>query len=372
MKEFLKTLAFAVFLLVGNACTEASMSIPDKGTGGTGTEEGAPLSVKNLGLSVEIESRSIVTGGAVSGVENPNPLIEVGLCVTRRSSSGAVSLYANGRSKVLYTFNNVSTPAAWELASGEEPLMLYSDIGTVYGFWPTDRSVSLAGNPKVPLMNSVKVLDKQKFYFTDGGNPVDVPTDVQWETDQDDYLYGVATQQVDRWNPEVSLSLDHALAKVSFRILEANGGSGLADCGVLKVVLKSSGGFRKSTAAKLNLSTGDLSGTMTAVDQLSFTADGDIRAIGTNVNDAGLVPVQAFGLVIPMTGVSATLELTLDDGRVFTMAPAGDGSPATFTANWEKGKNYIYDIRMLPQGIEIADIQVAGWEDGGSTGIPVE
>lgn len=374
MKEVLKMLVLAVFLLIGNACTEASISIGGEGAGGSDpTEQGVPLNVKNLGLSVEVESRSIVTGGPVSGAANPNPLIEVGLCVTKRSNSGVVGLYAGGRNKLLYTYNTAASPAAWEPSAGEEPLMLYSDIGTVYGFWPAEKSVSLSGNPKVPVMSSVRVLDKQKFYFHDGGNPVDIPADVQWDTDQDDFLYGVAPQPVDRWAPEVSLSLRHALAKVSFRILEANTGMELVGCGVSKVVLKSSGGFKKSTSAKLNLSTGELSGTVTAVDQLSFTADGDIRAIGTHVSDAAGVAVQAFGLVIPVEDVPATLELTLDDGRIFTMAPAADGStPSTFTADWEKGNNYIYDIRMLPQGIEIADIQVAGWEDGGITGIPVE
>ena len=77
--------------------------------------------------------------------------------------------------------------------------------------------------------------------------------------------------------------------------------------------------------------------------------------------------------MIPVTGVSVTLELTLDDGRVFTMSPSeGSADPGTFTADWVKGNNYIYNIRMLPQGIVIANMEVAGWNDGGSTDIPVE
>lgn len=131
--------------------------------------------------------------------------------------------------------------------------------------------------------------------------------------------------------------------------------------------------FKKSTSARLNLSTGELDGTMTAVNQLTFTADGDMRAVGTEVSETAQVPVQAFGLVIPVTGVPVTLELTLDDGRVFTMSPPeGSADPGTFTAGWIKGNNYIYNIRMFPQGIVIADIEVAGWNDGGSTDVPVE
>ncbi|WP_075557824.1 fimbrillin family protein [Parabacteroides timonensis] len=375
MKQYLYTFPVAVFLSLCAACTQADIVVPtaDDGEGGSSTEKGTPLSVKNLGLSVEVESRSIVTGGPVGDAANPNPLITVGLCVTKQSSSGAVSVYASGNNTQVFTYNTQVDPAVWQLAEGEEQLLLHSDKGTVYAFSPVEKSVSLAGNPKVPLMSSIKVLDKQKFYFNDGGNPVDASTDVQWECDQDDYLYCKAATEVDRWNPDVSLTMYHALAKVSFRILETDGGSAFAGSNVKKIVLKSSVGFKKSTSAKLSLETGELSGTTTAVDELWFTADGDMRAIGTNVTDPKQVPVQAFGLVIPVTGIPVTLELTLDDNRVFTMAPVeGSSTPGTFIANWLKGNNYIYNIQMLPQGIVIADIEVAGWNDGGSTDVPVE
>lgn len=376
MKQYLYTLPVAVFLSLCAACTQADIVVPvagGDGEGGGSAVNGVPLSVKNLGLSVEVESRSIVTGGPADVASNPNPLTTVGLCVTKQSSSGVVSIYDNGNKTQVFTYNALANPAAWQLAEGEETLLLYSEKGTVYAFSPVEKSVTLTGTPKAPVMSSVKVLDKQKFYFNDGGNPVDASTDVQWETDQDDYLYGIAKDQlVDRWHPEVSLTMNHALAKVSFRVLEAEGGTAFAGHQVKQVVLKSAGGFKKSTSAKLNIATGELSGTLTAVDQLSFIAGGDLRAIGA-ANDATKVPVQAFGLVIPVTGASVTLELTLDDGRIFLMAPAeGSADPGTFTADWLMGNNYIYNIRMSPKGIEIADIQVAGWGEGGSTDIPVE
>lgn len=371
MKEFLNRFPIAVFLLLATACTEATILLPETG-GGDGSdnpERGVPLSVKNLGLSVEIESRSIVTGGPVGGSTNPNPLTQVGLCVTKRSTGGSVSVYASGNTTQQFIYN--AAVPAWELAEGEEALYLYADKGTVYAYSPAEKSVSLSGTPKVPVMGGVKVLEKQTFVFDDG--VADPATDVPWNTDQDDYLYCTASGEVDRWHPEVSLTMRHALAKVSFRILEADGGTAFDGIHVAKVVLKSSGGFQKSTSAKLNLSTGELGGTLTPVSQLSFIADGNMREVGSGVDEPAGVPVQAFGLVIPVTGIPVTLELTLDDGRVFTMSPSeGSADPGTFTADWVKGNNYIYNIRMLPQGIEIADIEVAGWTDGGSTDVPVE
>lgn len=342
--------------------------------GGKQKEESVPLSVKSLGMSVEVESRSVVTGGPGEEEKNPNPLTSVAVCVTKQNSSGAVSFYESSIRSQLFTYNAATTPPAWVLAEGEEPLCLYTEKGTVYAYAPSGKSVSLSGTPKVPSMSGVKVLDKQKFYFNDGGQPVDATTDVQWETDQEDYLYCTAAEQVDRWHPEVSLLMQHALSKVSFRVLEE--GEAFAGCLVKQVALKSTGGFKKSSTAKLNLSTGALEGTLTAVDQLVFTAGGDMRGIGseTGAGEGNKTPVQAFGLVIPVTDAGVTLELTLDDGRVFTMKPSESSGtdPGTFTAKWEKGYNYIYNIRLQAQGIELTDIQVAGWNDGGEYEIPVE
>ena len=280
MKHFIYTLSTAVFFLLANACTEATISMDEGGNEGKGdVKDGVPLSVKNLDLSVEVESRSIVTGGAVTSAANPNPLMQVGLCVTKANGSA----YAGGTNTQVFVYNGNAAQPGWELAEGEERFLLFSEKGTVYGYAPAEKSVSLSGTPKVPVMSSVKVLDKQKFYFSDTSDPVDASTDIQWETDQDDYLCCKVPVEVDRWHPEVSLTMNHALAKVSFRVLETDGGSEFAGSRVKKVVLKSNSGFKKSTSAKLNLATGELGGTMTAVDELWFTADGDLRRVGTGI-----------------------------------------------------------------------------------------
>lgn len=368
MKQFIYAFPVTVFLSLCAACTQADIVLPvtDGDEGDGSTEKGVPISVKSLGLSVEIESRSIVTGGPIEKTVNPNPLTEVGLCVTKANGS----VYANGINTQIFTYNDLDEPAVWQLAENEKRLLLLSEKGTVYAFSPTVNSVSITGALKEPLMSDVKVSDKQKFSFNDG--QTDASTDVQWECDQEDYLYCKVSSPVDRWHPDVSLTMHHALAKVSFRILEEEGSSAFAGSSVKKIVLKSKGGFLQSTAAKLSLGTGQLSSTITT-DELCFTVDGDMREIGTNITDVKKVPVQAFGLVIPVTGVSVSLELTLDDDRVFTMAPIGESdAPGTFTVDWVQGNNYIYNICMLPQGIKITEIEVADWNDGGTTNVPVE
>ena len=115
---------------------------------------------------------------------------------------------------------------------------------------------------------------------------------------------------------------------------------------------------------------------MTDVGELAFIADGDLREVGSGVTDASKVAVQAFGLVIPVTDVGVTLVLTLEDGRTFNMKPADedadDAAAGTFTVSWQKGYNYIYRILLYPQGIQLTDIRVVDWIDGGSHDIGVE
>lgn len=366
MKQFLYTFLAALLLAGAAACTEAETSFFPKGEGGKPTEEGVPLSVKSLGMSVEVESRSIATGGPATSASNPNPLREVGLCVTH---TGSGKWYAAGSDAQRFIWH----ADAWQRAEGTAPLYLYTEKGTVYGYAPATGSITVSGTPKMPLLSGVRVLDKQKFIFRDGDSPVDASTDVQWQTDQEDYLYTTAPTQVDRWNPDVSLTMRHALAKVSFRIWEVGEGAELGKSRVAKVELKSNGGFKRCSSGKLNLATGNLSGTMYDVALLSFTADGDMRPVVITEADANQVAVQAFGLVIPVEGVPATLELTLDDGRVFTMSPAdGADTPGIFTVNWLKGNNYIYNIGMQQQGLKMVDVEVAGWTEGGETDVPVE
>ncbi|MCS2892589.1 hypothetical protein [Parabacteroides faecis] len=70
MKQFLYTLSTILFLFQCTACTEAEVMHPD---GGKQKEESAPLSVKSLGMWVEVESRSVVTGGPGGGRQESEP-----------------------------------------------------------------------------------------------------------------------------------------------------------------------------------------------------------------------------------------------------------------------------------------------------------
>lgn len=102
MKPFLYRLV-TVFLLLCAACTEAEIVLP--GSGGDDSEKGVPFRVKNLGMWMEVESRSVVTGGPGETNRNPNPLTGIGICVTKQNSSGTEILYNNAVGSQQFVYN---------------------------------------------------------------------------------------------------------------------------------------------------------------------------------------------------------------------------------------------------------------------------
>lgn len=368
MKQSLYTLTAAVFFVLCTACTQADIVLPVGGDG-SGQEDGgdpdkeAPLVVESVGLSLEIETRSLVTGGP-EGANNPNPLRSVGICVTKPGADGAVNLYSPGNRTQVFTYSGTS----WVQAAGGRALYLTHIKGTVCGFAPSNLSanVSINTDHNAPAMTKVVVRSEQTFSLT---NPSPAP-DVTWEINQEDYLYGAGAEQVDRRKPGITLTMRHVLAKVSFRVMETDGGNLYAGKKVASVKLQKSSGTntfkRTPNGGLLNLSTGEMinPGTFNA---LTFSATpGTERPVSPFVTPATEVPVQAFGLAIPVKDLEAALVLTLDDGDVLTTPP--------FAIDWEKGTNYIYTVTLSPKGIGISNPVVAPWVNATITNpnIPVQ
>lgn len=377
MKQSLYTLTAAIFLALCTACTEADTVLPEGG-GGQGTGQGTgshpdrdvPLAVKELGLSLEVISRAagVITGAPQKTDKNPNPVKKVGIMVT--TDWKGVSYY--DPAIPVKTFNYNDDSRTWVQDTGTPDFYLGTDKGYAYPFAPADLTPLLNGVPSndYPSVGGLELKAAQTFRFHDTG-PVDPATDVPWDTDQVDYLaqWGILPT-VDRWNPDITIELCHALAKVSFRVMEKDGGTLYAGSKVVKVELKSNNGFEISKPATptdpgtvMDIYHGGFINQTVPTSSLTFTAaPGTERAIGSGTTVAAQVPVQAFGLVMPVSNyenpIQATAELTLDDGHVFTTSP--------FELNWGGGfggGHYIYTLRLDPKGITIDKPGVAPWDE---------
>ena len=329
-----------------------------------------------------------------------NHLESIGVLVTR--GSDPKEYYSSLVKKQIFTCNDNADKKIWTTVT---PLNLDNVDGTVYAWAPSDMEGKLDGNSQaVPILCDPVILSDQSFAY---GN--------EWETNQTDYLYGTAADKtapvVNRLNSSVTLSMQHALAKISFRVMKAKGQAVTVEDYVKRIELTSDQSeFATSpdpaTGVALRLTDGILTGTTPAKSLMLTAAMGKQGQLAEwsetdeGVQDfAQITFPQVYGLGAP-ADCSPTPEVA---GSVFSLWPlvryqAGSGGigvkitlgPAgaldtdkdhtyqtanntTVAANWEQGKHYVYTMSVTDRGIEFIQVQVIGWDDTPPTvNVPVE
>lgn len=370
MRTFIYYLFSLSFLV---SCTATEIDVPEDQSGG-GEEEGVAMSIQTLSLHEETKAIYDDTGSDES--TNPNHLGSIKVLVTK--GSDPVEYYSESNQRQTFTCSGSGDNKTWSTTN----VLYLGDIeGTVYAWGPATMEGELDGStPKKPVMKSPIVLADQTFAY---GN--------QWETSQVDYLYGTAADKtapkVSRQSASVVLSMQHALSKISFKVMKAKEQAVTSEDYVKKVELASSSSAfvtapSPATGVALQLTDGTLTGTSTA-NALTLTAatgageQGQIAVWTESSGTADFTAVtpQAYGLVAPANAGQIGVKITLgasgslsDQDHTYSTA-----NNQTVTVNWEKGKHYIYTMTVTDRGLEFSSVTVAGWESGGdSVSVPVE
>lgn len=362
MRTFIYYLFTLSFLA---SCTATEIDVQEDPSGGGG-EERVALSIQTLSLREETKAIYDDTGSDED--INPNHLGSIKVLVTK--GSDPVEYYSDSNPVQTFTCSVSGNSKTWGTTS---VLYLGDTEGTVYAWGPASMEGELNGS-KVPVMKSPVVLAGQTFAYNK-----------QWKTNQVDYLYGTAAK-VSRQNASVALSMQHALSKISFKMMKAEGQAVTSEDYVKKVELTSSSAFATApspaTSVALQLTNGALTGTSTA-NALTLTAatgageQGQIAAwkeTATGVADFTSVTPQAYGLVAPVNAGNIGVKITLGgSGELSNQDHAYSTAVGqTVSVNWEKGKHYIYTMTVTDRGLEFSSVTVAGWESGGeSVSVPV-
>lgn len=341
----------AAALLFSCTATETDVQIVEDGE--------TPLSINCLGLSVD--TKAIYDGVGTGGDDK---LGQIGVLVTKGSPNTS---YSTALDVQIFTYSgSVWTP--------DLVLNLANAQGTVYAWAPTDYEGLLTGTPKMPVLKGPVVSATQTF---NAGN--------EWDTDQVDFLYGSGAATVgdethptvDKWNHTVAnLYMQHALAKISFRIMKAEGQAVNEDDFVKKIELNSTNtsfAVTPKSVAKvtMSLTDGTITG-MTTGKTITLTAGtaGQLATwTGTNhTADFSSVMAQAYGLVAPASVGKMSLILTLgpDGGPDSTtdrtyQTKADDSSLGN--VSWQKGHHYIYTLTASDQGLVVTNVSVVGWDE---------
>ena len=265
------------------SCTGMETDSPEERPGG-GEDEKVAMSIQTLSLREETKAIYDDTGNDENS--NPNHLGSIKVLVTK--GSGTVEYYSDSNQTQTFTCSSGEGGKTWSTTS---ILYLGDTEGSVYAWAPATMDGELNSNsPKIPVMKSPIVSAEQTFAYNK-----------QWNTSQVDYLYGTnaekSTPKVSRQQSSVALSMQHALSKISFKVMKANGQTVTSEDYVKKVELTSSNtafvmASTPASSVTMKLADGTLTGTSTT-STLTLTpperANRDRLLLGQKLQEVGTV-----------------------------------------------------------------------------------
>lgn len=268
-----------------------------------------------------------------------NVITEIG---TKAVSIGPISLFRDGDQIGLFATKGT-------LGQNYNDFAGYSNVNSTRraGSWQQDPVIYLTGE-------NCKVFAyfPYKKNLADGAN-IDIEA-----TSQTDYMYGTHTNPetvVNSDNPDVYITMKHALALVQFNIHKKNYN---AEAKLTKIAIKAGGGYLFKTA-KMNCQTGQVTVREEADASGIFvqnTIDG-LLTLSTEISmDEKTFPkVLSLPVNSTLRDGDMTATFTIDGKDYVYKFPAGTA--------WESGKKYTYTITL--NGTE-ASIGGGDGEGGGS------
>ncbi|MBP1631142.1 MAG: hypothetical protein H6Q15_2035 [Bacteroidetes bacterium] len=291
-----------------------------------------PLSVK-AGISIEPTTKAIV-----SGTTFPDGT-KIGVQVLKNSDGNT---YETGAlTNIEFTYASANT--SWSSSSG---FNLSNTTGKVYAYHPyASQGTNYA------LFNTI---------------PATLPSEEENGNDTD-YMYATPIIEADKLvsnatgKNSASLTMNHALAQISFVVYKENyPGSGsftqfkIEDAAATNWIILSKA---VDDDLIMNITSGAITGGAKGILTrnlsipciLSTTPpSADVNVLRTQVN--------ATALVAPTSAIGA--------GEIkFTFTVDGKSSTASNTSSvtWERGKQYIYKVKLSGTGLSISSVTVTDW-----------
>lgn len=269
-----------------------------------------------------------------------NVITEIG--GTKAVNIGPISLFKDGDQIGLFATTG-------NLGSNYNNFAGYSNVNSTRqgGKWIQDPSVYLTGENC-----TIFAYFPYKKNLADGSN-IDIET-----TSQTDYMYGTHTDPtsvVNSDNPDVFITMKHALALVQFNIYKKNYN---ATAKLTKIAIKGNSGYLFKTA-KMNCQTG----------RITVKDEADANGVYVQNDVEGLIPSISTEINMSESTFPKVLNLPVNtilrDGDL-TATFTIDGKDYTYKfaagTSWESGKKYTYTITLNGTEAEIG----GGGEGGGS------
>lgn len=304
----------------------------------------------------------------------------------------AIGLFATGTDYYVDESSLANHSATFTYSSNtwgtDANIYLTAAPATIYGYFPATATLTKdASTPKVAvsvLETGAEITTISNTVFNAASDEVDymafLPAAGKGRlTNNGKANDGVATDNNLGDNPGFTipdLTLEHGMAMVSFKLYNDGGYKGKADW--TQFVLKNATGkevLSKGTSPVMSLVDAAITPGAFVAATLTRTLASKaytvpVVAEGTDADAAKAAANKISCLVLPIsTAFNAgdiQVVLTVDG-----VAYPAINIPATAVNVWEKGKNYIYTLKLGGHGIELTNVTVTNWTDVDGGEIPV-
>lgn len=364
MKKIL--LSLLSLALVGTACTndDTPLNHDEKNNSmQTLSIQAAVLTPK----SILPETRAIVYGTAFPNDSEIGVHVALGAATDADGNKGAPGTpYSDSYfTNQMFRLNgSVWTPNA--------DYNLSANKGTVYAYYPfdTDARFNTAGTATIPvyIQPTGDIIVKNGSSATDNINNSDaITTPTANEKDFMYYAPGASRAVVSNREHSAVLTMQHALAQVSFRVIKASNYPGLGSFTGYEIY---------DTNNTTNLITISATSSVMSIVDGSLNIDTPLAGsisrniigyqLGTDLTQATIVS----NLVFPIPSIAKdelSVRLHIDAEDYTARLPITTGTSDA----WLAGKNYLYSVTLSGTGIEVTSVSIADWDniDGGDIAV---
>lgn len=305
-----------------------------------------------LGMS-SCEKEAVVENPGRGETSNGTPLnVLLQAPGTKSVSIGPVDLFTDGDQIGLFATRG-------NLGENYNGFAGYSNVKSTRtgGKWLQDPNVYLTGE-------SCTIFAYYPYKSTiTNGSAIQIES-----TSQTDYMYGTHTNLgsvINSDNPDVYITMKHALALVRFNIFKKNYN---ATAKLTKITIKGGGGYLYKTAT-MNCQTG----------KITVKDEADANGIFVKNEVEGLIPSLPSSIgtneaLFPKV-MSLPVNSTLRDGDL-TATFTIDGKDYTYKfaagTSWESGKKYTYTITLNGTEIEIGGGDGTGGSGSGNGDVDID
>lgn len=260
---------------------------------------------------------------------------------TALTSVSEISVYATKTTHEAYGSNSLSryALAGGNWSSDNAPVINTDNGGNalLYACYPVVSSVTNRGDVNHSVAVTVNVTDAAKDFTASG---------------QTDYMYATP-QTATPAARTVSFTMNHALAKVSFKVKKST--SVKETLSLKEVEILSATNRLQTGTGNMNLTTGNLTALASGSSLVLKNTTG--ISLPTSLSQPNVTCLLA-----PMTAIESVLSFRL------TVRVGGETSDRTFETKtvkevqWQAGKHYVYVITVDKMKAGLNGAQIEGWQ----------